>query len=73
MPETRILTRKDVAALVDMSDAITAVEAAFAAYARGEAIMPAKVYLHLEKQHAGDFRAMPSYLAGAAGIVVEMI
>jgi len=43
------------------------VEGAFAAHGRGEALMPAKVYLALP-QHHGDFRAMPAYLAGSAGV-----
>ncbi len=67
MPQTLILTKRDVASLLTMDVAIPAVEAAFAAHARGEAIMPAKVYLSLEK-HGGDFRAMPSFIDGAAGV-----
>lgn len=50
-----------------MSRAVPAIEEAFAAHGRGEAIMPAKVYLSLD-EYDGDFRAMPSYLAGAAGV-----
>ena len=64
---TRILTREDVARLCTMELALEAVEAAFLAHGRGEARMPVKVYLPLP-EHAGDFRAMPSYLAGAAGV-----
>jgi alanine dehydrogenase len=68
MPSTRILTRGDVAALVEMAEVIPVVEEAFAAHARGEALMPAKVYLHLEEAHGGDFRAMPAYQGGTAGV-----
>jgi ornithine cyclodeaminase/alanine dehydrogenase len=50
-----------------MEAAIPAVEAAFAAHGRGEAIMPPKLYLPLEK-YQGDFRAMPAYLDGSAGV-----
>src|ERR1041385_6480750 len=50
-----------------MRDAISVVESAFVAHGRGEALMPAKVYLSLP-QHHGDFRAMPAYLAGSAGV-----
>lgn len=50
-----------------MSRAVPAVEQAFAAHGRGEALMPAKVYLSLDAYN-GDFRAMPSYLAGTAGV-----
>jgi len=64
---TRILTRADVAGLCTMEMALDAVEAAFAAHGRGETRMPVKVYLPLP-EHAGDFRAMPSYMAGAAGV-----
>jgi alanine dehydrogenase len=64
---TRILTRADVAGLCTMEMALDAVETAFAAHGRGETRMPVKVYLPLP-EHAGDFRAMPSYMAGAAGV-----
>jgi alanine dehydrogenase len=64
---TRILSRTDVARLCNMEMALDAVETAFAAHGRGESRMPVKVYLPLP-EHAGDFRAMPAYLAGAAGV-----
>lgn len=67
VPNTLLLTQSHVRALLTMAHAVDAVEAAFAAHGRGEALMPAKVYLELEA-HDGDFRAMPSYLAGAAGV-----
>src|SRR5689334_23420969 len=50
-----------------MEIAIPAVERAFAAHGRGEAVMPPKLYLPLEK-YAGDFRAMPSLMGDAAGV-----
>ncbi len=50
-----------------MELAIPAVEQAFAAHGRGEALMPPKLYLPLEK-HGGDFRAMPSALGDVAGV-----
>ncbi len=65
--QTLILTRKDVESLTDMADVVTAVEAAFIAHARGHARMPPKVYLDLPEYH-GDFRAMPSFMEGAAGV-----
>lgn len=65
--KTLILTREDVKKILTMEAAIPAVERAFAAHGRGETVMPAKVYLPLTK-HAGDFRAMPAYLAGSAGV-----
>src|SRR5204862_4773813 len=50
-----------------MELAIPAVEGAFAAHGRGEAVMPPKLYLPLEK-YSGDFRAMPSLLGDAVGV-----
>src|SRR5262245_22673527 len=64
---TRILTRADIAGLLTMELALEAVEAACLAHGRGEARMPVKVYLPLP-EHAGDFRAMPAFLGGAAGV-----
>jgi ornithine cyclodeaminase/alanine dehydrogenase len=65
--KTLLLTQAEVRSLIAMEGAIEAVEAAFAAHGRGETLMPPKVYLPLP-QHDGDFRAMPSYAAGAAGV-----
>lgn len=64
---TRILTRSDLQQAVDMNTAIDAVERALGAFARGEALMPPKVYLSLP-QFNGDFRAMPAYQGDAAGV-----
>jgi alanine dehydrogenase len=63
---TRILSAADVRAILSMKSAVEAVELAFADHARGVAQMPAKVYLTLEA-HAGDFRAMPSYVGAGGG------
>lgn len=65
--KTRILTQDQVHSLLKMELAVPAVERAFAAHGRGETVMPAKVYLPLEK-YDGDFRAMPAYFEGSAGI-----
>jgi alanine dehydrogenase len=65
--QTLILGHADVRALGDMALAVDAVERAFAAHARGEARMPAKVYLDLP-EHQGDFRAMPSLMGSYAGV-----
>lgn len=56
-----MISEEDVEKVLDMGQAIDAVESAFLAYARGVARMPAKVYLDLP-EFDGDFRAMPSYL-----------
>ena len=50
-----------------MSVAVEAVEAAFGAFGRGEAVMPAKVYVDMPDV-GGDFRAMPARVAEAAGV-----
>lgn len=65
--ETLLLTQSDVRSLVTMAEAVDAVEAAFAAHGRGETLMPSKVYIDLQKYH-GDFRAMPAYFGGSAGL-----
>lgn len=62
-----MLAGKDLEKILTMELAIPAVERAFAAHGRGEAIMPPKLYLPLEK-YAGDFRAMPSCLGDVAGV-----
>jgi alanine dehydrogenase len=59
--KTLILTRRDVAALVQPADAVQAVERAFALHGRGETRMPPKVYLPLP-EFEGDFRAMPVFI-----------
>jgi alanine dehydrogenase len=65
--KTLVLTQADVNSVVDMRDAVEAVEAAFAAHGRGETQMPVKVYLDLP-EYEGDFRAMPAYYGGSAGV-----
>jgi len=65
--KTLVLTQADVSSVVEMSDAVEAVEAAFAAHGRGETQMPVKVYLDLP-EYDGDFRAMPAYYGRSAGV-----
>ncbi len=65
--KTLVLTQSEVLSVLTMEKAVAAVEAAFAAHGRGEALMPPKVYLDLSK-YAGDFRAMPAYAEGSAGV-----
>jgi alanine dehydrogenase len=64
---TLILTRSDLERILSMALAVPAVERAFAAHGRGETRMPVKVYLPLP-EHDGDFRAMPAFMDGAAGV-----
>ncbi len=65
--KTLLLGRKDLEKILTMELAIPAVESAFAAHGRGAVLMPPKLYLPLPK-HGGDFRAMPAYVDGAAGV-----
>ena len=68
MNKTKILTRREIEALLSPSVAVAAVEEAFTAHANQAATMPAKVYLDLP-EFEGDFRAMPAHLhGGQAGI-----
>ncbi len=68
MPTTLLLERRHVAALLTMDEAVKAVEGAFLAHGRGDTLMPPKVYVSLEEKHRGDFRAMPAYMDGFAGV-----
>ncbi|MFW6449374.1 MAG: ornithine cyclodeaminase family protein [Halobacteriota archaeon] len=69
--ETLLLDRSAVESAAGIEDVVEAVEDAFAAYARGDVLMPAKSYIELD-EYNGDFRSMPAYMdAGgwdAAGI-----
>ncbi|MFW6050461.1 MAG: ornithine cyclodeaminase family protein [Myxococcota bacterium] len=65
--DTLLLTQHDVRRVITTDLALAAVEHAFACHGRGEVQMPPKVYLDLSHHH-GDFRAMPAYLDGAAGV-----
>ena len=60
--ETLLLSGDDVRAHAPLSAVVPAVEAAFAAFARGDARMPAKSYIDLPAYN-GDFRSMPAYLS----------
>ena len=53
-----VFTARHVYATVDPSDAVEAVREAFVAHARGEWLMPSKVYVPSPPD--GDFRAMPA-------------
>ncbi|SIR58433.1 L-alanine dehydrogenase [Haladaptatus litoreus] len=69
--ETLLLNQDAVDENTQMPELIRAIEDAFAAYATGDAQMPAKSYIDLP-QYNGDFRSMPAYLDAddwdAAGI-----
>src|SRR5947208_15478449 len=59
-----VFRAEDVRRAVPSLDAFDAVRQAFLAYARGEWVMPPKVYV--TNYPAGDFRAMPALGAGHA-------
>jgi alanine dehydrogenase len=62
--QTLLLDGDDVDENARIPEVIGAVEDAFAAYARGNAQMPAKTYIDLP-EYNGDFRSMPAYLRAA--------
>jgi ornithine cyclodeaminase/alanine dehydrogenase-like protein (mu-crystallin family) len=62
---TLFLGKRQILPLLDMQEIIPAVEDAFLQFATGNAQMPPKSYLTVDK---GDFRAMPASLPGAAGM-----
>ena len=61
------INEKQVKELLKMNETVEVVEKAFKLYALGECVMPPKLYLDLP-QFNGDFRAMPAYIDGVAGI-----
>ncbi len=66
------LSEKDVASLLTMPEALTAVESAFRLHGAGQVQMPPKIYLEF-KPYDGDLRAMPAYLyppVEAAGVKI---
>jgi ornithine cyclodeaminase/alanine dehydrogenase len=70
-----LLSRDDVARVLTMPMCIAAVEGAFAALARGEAIMPQRAAMKVA-DHGGLFLGMPAYLAGgqeALGVKVVTV
>ncbi len=56
---TLLVSRSDVADVLEMADAVEAVEAVFKAHGEGRTQMPPKVYLSFPK---GDLRSMPAYV-----------
>jgi alanine dehydrogenase len=56
-----ILKNSQIRQLINMPEALKAVEKAFIFYGKNLVQMPAKIYLHLNKYN-GDFRAMPAYI-----------
>ncbi len=69
---TLILSRKDILPLIDMKQAIQAVEKVFREYGLGRASMPPKIYLDLP-QYSGDFRAMPAFASGIGKVSLKWV
>jgi len=65
--KTLLLSRREVEQQLSMAEILEVVENAFKLKAQGKAIMPCKIYLELPEYH-GDFRAMPAYIDGSAGM-----
>ena len=65
--KTILLSRGEIEQQLSMTEVLGVVENAFKLKAQGKAIMPCKIYLDLPQYH-GDFRAMPAYIDGSAGV-----
>lgn len=68
---TLLLTQRDVGRVLDMRMVIRAVEEASRAIARGDTVMPSKLYLPLPR--GSDFRAMPAYIRRPAACGVKWV
>lgn len=66
------LSEDDVKSLLNMDDAIAAVENAFRDHGMGNTQMPPKSYLYFSK-HDGDLRTMPAYLEGLDSAGVKIV
>jgi alanine dehydrogenase len=66
-PEVPLLGRSEIEELLSMGEALKAVEHSFRLNTEGGTIMPPKLYLNLP-QYQGDFRTMPVYIDGSAGM-----
>jgi ornithine cyclodeaminase/alanine dehydrogenase len=66
------LSDDDVAAVLNMGEAIDAVEAAFGELARGSVKMPPRSTIMLER-YGGSVSLMPSYLEGTVALATKII
>ena len=62
---TLLLDKRAVNLLLNMKEVLNTVEQAFRTWGEGKGNMPPKAYLTVEN---GDFRAMPAFLTGHAGM-----
>jgi alanine dehydrogenase len=65
--EIPVLGRRETEELLSVREAIEAVERAFKLKAENKSRMPPKIYLDMP-EFGGDFRAMPAYIDGIAGL-----
>ena len=65
--KTLLINKSEIEELLSLRDVLRVVEKAFKLKAQGKTIMPAKIYLELP-EYQGDFRAMPAYIDGSAGM-----
>lgn len=68
----RWLSEEDVLKIIGIEDAISSIESAFVAYARGHTQMPSKIYLEFS-QVDGDLRAMPAYIEDLSMAGVKVV
>ncbi|MEM2122608.1 MAG: alanine dehydrogenase [Candidatus Bathyarchaeia archaeon] len=66
------LNQEEVAALLDMKDALTAVEDSFREKGSGSVQMPPKIYLYYGRYN-GDLRVMPCYMEGSDKSGVKVV
>jgi len=66
-PKTLLIGKSEIEEFLSMGEVLKAVEYSFKLKAQGKVIMPPKLYLNLP-EYQGDFRAMPAYIDGSAGI-----
>ena len=71
MRKTLILTQREIERLADLPMVIRAVRGAFKAMARGQTVMPPKLYLPLPR--GDDFRAMPAFLQRPAACGLKWV
>ncbi len=67
VPGVSVLDRSKIEELLSMEETLEVIEHAFKLKAEGKAIILPKLYLDLPDYH-GDFRAMPAYIDGSAGL-----
>jgi alanine dehydrogenase len=66
------LNRKDVESLIDMREAIVAIEKAFLEYNQGKAVCPRRLIISVNK-HGGFVYYMPSYLSQTESLAIKTV